>query len=280
MKVLTRPRSRLLPVFLFLSQSLSMMLSMMLLVGCSSDPQQPSWGARMPSGKNLSGNLAGHFGGAAKAAALAPETWVPLVLAATLAVDDWDDRSSRWAVRKQPLFGDDADDVSDNLRDIATGAYFITALAAPSERWQDKASGLTVGVGTMLLEGGLSEGLKSATNRQRPNGKGDRSFPSGHAGQAASRGALARRNLAYMNLAPWQQRTLEIGLHGVAVGAAWARVEAEKHHTSDVLVGMALGNFVANFMHNAFMQQSGSGMAISFAPVAGGGVLRFSVSLH
>jgi hypothetical protein len=248
---------------------------LLLLVGCASGGSRLNWGAHLPSGKPL----AHHLGSAAKKAVLTPETWVPLVLAAGLAIDDWDDQSSRWAARKQPLFGDDADDVSDNLRDVATAAYFITALAAPSERWQDKVSGLSVGVGTMLLEGGLSEGLKSAASRQRPKGGGDRSFPSGHAGQAASRGALARRNLAYLDVAPWQRRALEVSLHGVAIGSAWARVEAEKHHTSDVLVGMALGNFVANFMHNAFMEPSGSGLALRFAPVAGGGVLRLSLIL-
>lgn len=248
---------------------------LLLLVGCASDGSQPNWGAHLPSGKPLTQ----HLGSAAKKAVLAPETWVPLVLAAGLAIDDWDDQSSRWAAREQPLFGDDASDVSDTLRDVATGAYFITAMAAPSERWQDKVSGLSVGVGTMLLEGGLSEGLKSAASRQRPNGNGDRSFPSGHAGQAASRSALARRNLGYLNLAAWQRRALEVSLHGVAIGSAWARVEAEKHHTSDVLVGMALGSFVANFMHNAFMEPSSSGLALSFAPVARGGVLRLSLPL-
>jgi len=39
----------------------------------------------------------------------------------------------------------------------------------------------------------------------------------------------------------------------VALGTGWARVEAQKHYPSDVLAGMALGNFMAAFIYDAFM---------------------------
>ena len=39
----------------------------------------------------------------------------------------------------------------------------------------------------------------------------------------------------------------------IAAGTAWARVEGCKHYPSDVLFGAALGNFVAIFVHDAFL---------------------------
>jgi membrane-associated phospholipid phosphatase len=39
----------------------------------------------------------------------------------------------------------------------------------------------------------------------------------------------------------------------LAAGTAWARVEAQKHFPSDILAGAALGNFVASFVHDAFL---------------------------
>ena len=71
---------------------------------------------------------------------------------------------------------------------------------------------------------------------------------------------------------------MKVGFYGMAGGTAWARVEAEKHHATDVLVGYALGHFVARCMHNAFLQPRATPMSLQFTPHAGGGgaiTLRF-----
>lgn len=39
----------------------------------------------------------------------------------------------------------------------------------------------------------------------------------------------------------------------LAVGTAWARVEADVHYPSDVLTGLALGHFIAAFFNEAFL---------------------------
>ena len=39
----------------------------------------------------------------------------------------------------------------------------------------------------------------------------------------------------------------------LAAGTAWARVEGGVHYPSDNLFGAALGNFVATFVHDAFL---------------------------
>jgi hypothetical protein len=62
---------------------------------------------------------------------------------------------------------------------------------------------------------------------------------------------------------------------GIAVGTGWARVEANKHNPSDVLVGYALGHFLSAFINDAFLgldhekapllniEQSDKGISIS-----------------
>ena len=44
-----------------------------------------------------------------------------------------------------------------------------------------------------------------------------------------------------------------VGIEFTIFGTAWARVEAGEHYPSDVLFGMALGNFFARFATGAFL---------------------------
>lgn len=241
----------------------------LLLGGCAG---QPRWGPAWPQ------PLGAELARAAGAAARDPATWSPLLVAGVLSAGELDDNLSDWAARHQPLFGSSAASASDDLRSAATAAYVLTALAAPSPGLPEKAGGLAVGFATLSLTHGATEGIKRSTGRTRPDRTDDRSFPSGHTSTASSAATLARRNLAYLDLAPWLDRGLRAGLHGIAAGTGWARVEAEKHHVSDVLAGYALGNFVAAFMHHAFMTAPVD-VEVTFRAFGDGGVLTLVVPL-
>ena len=218
---------------------------------------------RWPSGSNLAA--------AAKSAASDPNTWVPLATAGVLLVADVDEKWSRDLAENQKIFGGDAEDISHDLRDAATGAYLLTALLAPSDSLGDKARGLSVGAATMVLDGLVNSALKEAVGRERPDGSNDKSMPSGHASKAASRSAMAIRNLDAFDMPDWSRSMATWSLRGLALGTGLARVEAEKHHLSDVLAGYAVGQFVAHFMYEAFFEGEEDGPQISFAPVPGGG---------
>ena len=47
--------------------------------------------------------------------------------------------------------------------------------------------------------------------------------------------------------------TLKTTFTTFAAATAWSRVEGGKHYPSDVLFGAALGNFIAVFIHDAFL---------------------------
>ncbi len=238
--------------------------------GCIS--QQGQWGEEV-SWPGLT-----EIGQAAKSAATDPHTWVPVVAAGVLVVTDRDDRWSEDLADEQPFFGSDAEDASDDLRDAATAIYAITALAAPSPSLGDKLKGLSVGVSTMVLDGLVNRGLKDSISRERPDGTNDNSMPSGHTSKAASRTNMALRNLRDIEMPDWARQVSYLSLQGVAVSTGLARVEAGRHHLSDVLIGYATGQFIANFMHEAFNMEE-SGLEIAFSPAPGGGALTLKIPL-
>jgi membrane-associated phospholipid phosphatase len=245
-----------------------------LLTGCVSVTERGYWGdnVRWPSGR--------HLGDAALDAARSPHTWVPLAGALLLGVTDLDDEISDWATDKTPLFGSNADSASDQLRDLNVAAYLATALLAPSDSVAGKVRGLAVGGAALVLEDQIVGVLKDVTGRERPNGQNDLSMPSGHTSMAAASATLAAANLDYIGMPGWSRQTLKISLYGVAAGTGWARVEAEKHYPSDVLVGYAIGQFVARFMQNAFFAgQAGNGL-VSYRVLPGGGALNVTLPLR
>ena len=103
------------------------------------------------------------------------------------------------------------------------------------------------------MTSGVTQGLKRLTDRTRPDGTDDLSFPSGHASGSFAAATLANRNLASINLSPWVKYPLHISHVLLASGSAWARVEGGKHFPSDVLAGAALGHFLSAFIHDAFI---------------------------
>jgi membrane-associated phospholipid phosphatase len=94
--------------------------------------------------------------------------------------------------------------------------------------------------------------IKQSTNRTRPDGSDNESFPSGHTSQAFSAARIISDNLQYYNFSDEAQTNIRYGAYAFATGTAWARVEAKKHHPTDVLIGAALGNFMTIFFNELF----------------------------
>lgn len=214
-----------------------------------------------------------------------PWVWGPLAGAAVLQVDSWDEDVAEWASDTTPVFGSlqNAEDWSDGLRDASVVGYASSVLATPSGELDGdwlaaKTKGALVGVGAFVTTSSVTSGLKSLTSRERPNGADDRSFPSGHASTAAVFGTLTVRNLQSIDTSPALRTTLEIGAGAITAGTAWARVEAGAHYPSDVLVGVALGNFMAAFFTEAFLGlEPGAKLAFGAEPARGGVLVRWDV---
>jgi len=250
-------------------------LSLLLLsAGCASVGERGYWGASVgwPNGSQLAS--------AAAKAARNPNTWIPAAGALVFGLTNLDDKVSDRAVDETPIFGTNAVDASDTLRDLACASYVVTALVAPSDSLSSRASGLLVGGSTLLADRTLVDGLKRATDRERPDGSNNASFPSGHTSLASTSASMAVGNLAYVDMPHWARIATNVGLYGTAAATGWARVEAGKHYPSDVLAGYAIGSFLARFAYHAFLE---SGVAppvsLDLTPMPGGGMLSVSVAL-
>jgi membrane-associated phospholipid phosphatase len=162
-------------------------------------------------------------------------------------------------------------------------AYAGTVVATPGSddpgRWfADKTRGALGGVGAVALTSGAVLALKNTTGRERPDGSDDESLPSGHVATTAVLNQLSRRNLQQVDLAGGTRLALDLGLDGLTVATAWARIEAGAHYPSDTLVSMAISHFIGMTVNDAFIApRFGERFALGFTPLRGeGAVLSWS----
>jgi hypothetical protein len=217
-------------------------------------------------------------------AAKDPWTWGPLLGAAAFQIDDFDRRTSDWAREHTPVFGsqNSAKDWSDDLRSASSFAHYATIIATPSGDeagdWiVSKVKGTLVSVAAVSATGQVTNFIKDKTDRTRPNGADGESFPSGHTSASSIHTRLAARNLQSIAMSDTTRTTLNVGLHALTFGTSWARVEAGWHYPADTLFSMALGNFIASFINDAFMGLPESNASLAVQTVENGAVLSWHV---
>lgn len=250
-------------------------LSLLLIgAGCAISPSQEPWGqhASFRVGWERTAE-------AAREAAKSPAVWAPLAGAAALQINNWDHQVSDWAVDHTPIFGSthNAHKVTDDLQTIAGIGTVTSWLAIPAAGgWDAKLKGAAVELGAIGADSLLTEGLKRTADRSRPNG-GDNSFPSGHVSFVSLADTLTIRNLDALPLGSGSRMALTAGANALTVATAWGRVEAGAHYPSDVLVGMAIGNFFGRFFTDAFLgDELSRRLDISFQPSGGGAALTWN----
>ncbi len=250
-------------------------VSIIALHGCGTLPNGRGWGqdATLLPGW-------GKIGRAAANAALSPGTWAPAAGALAFQIDDWDEKVSNWGSRHTPIFGSQAgaDTASDVLESLSTSAYGLTAIATPSgeapgEWTLAKLKGFTVGGSAIAISYFTAEALQKNTHRRRPNDSGEYSFPSTHSARASVSNILAARNLDFIAMPDRARLAGKVGLALLTLGTAWSRVEAREHYPSDVLAGMALGNFIGIFINDAFIGADPKDFAMTLEPSKKGAVL-------
>ena len=86
---------------------------------------------------------------------------------------------------------------------------------------------------------------------------------------------LASRNLRSIDMSDGARRTLDVGLYALTLGTSWSRIEAGWHFPADTLFGMALGNFMASFVNDAFLGLDSDSASLTVAAMSDGAIVQW-----
>ncbi len=144
--------------------------------------------------------------------------------------------------------------------DIGAYSLMAAAIGVPLVKG-DEQGALQAGgsIGATLL---MTEGMKEAFPKTRPDGSDRKSFPSGH---------TSRSFAAAATLYNRQGRTIGIPAFVVAGFVGLARVEGNKHFWSDVAAGAALGT-ITGFLITRKPPGEKSAMIVPWVEQGGGGI--------
>lgn len=110
------------------------------------------------------------------------------------------------------------------------------------------------------LTAGITDLLKVAVGRERPNGEGNRSFPSGHTSGSFCLAGFAHEMYGAGVGAP---------LYLIAGAVGLQRIHDNRHWLTDVIAGGALGTMIGRGFGKAWREKRAKGVAVA---TQGGGV--------
>ncbi|MGI2259296.1 phosphatase PAP2 family protein [Shewanella sp. GXUN23E] len=108
----------------------------------------------------------------------------------------------------------------------------------------------------------VTEGLKWAVDKERPDGSGNDSFPSGHTADSFMAATFINQRYGW----EWG-----VPAYAVATYVGYTRVASDKHEVEDVLAGAAIGALAGWFFTSPYE-------GLTIVPVAGNGQYGLYVS--
>lgn len=213
--------------------------------------------------------------------------WIPATAGLVIYSAGYDTKLSDWATSDSLFFRDEeaAERYSDTFKNILEiemyGSILFTSSSKEGDDWKDltikKLKGGTVVFASQALAHNSTTTLKNHIYRERPNGNDGKSFPSGHATDAATYRMLTTKNFESTDMNSYLRNGLNILNGGITASAVWARVEANAHYPSDALLGYSIGSFVSGFIYDAFMNLEDTESLVMFPSGDGGTVVKYTL---
>ncbi len=168
---------------------------------------------------------------------------------------------------------DTADKIGAGPLEIGAGI----AMVGTGELIDDKRMADTgvVSLEAFVINGVFVEGLKYATQRKRPNGGDNMSFPSGHAAVTAAFSASVSEMYDWN---PW----IAVPLYLTTAYVGYSRIQAQEHFLSDVIAGVTLGTIVGSSVAKYHKEKDSTALTanISLLPVYQKNLRGFVVTLQ
>ena len=138
----------------------------------------------------------------------------------------------------------------------------VTVYAVGRAKDQPKVSHMGMDlIQSLAVSEALVTGLKYATRRERPDGSGKTSFPSGHAADTFAFATALARHLGWTRAVP---------AHIFASSVAASRVHDHKHWLSDVVFGSTVG-----IIAGRTVTRHGRDFPVAVAAVPGGAAIMY-----
>ena len=146
-----------------------------------------------------------------------------------------------------------------------SGALLATSYSGSNQKFRAMSFSLAQG---FIMTETIVCSLKFGTNRYRPNGENEHSFPSGHTAALFTYATVISH---YYGGKAW------IPAYAVATLVGLSRIEKSKHYASDVVAGAALGYLIGRTVVKATDRRATS-KKMTLSPVIGQETM--GVSLH
>ncbi|MDR7127999.1 membrane-associated phospholipid phosphatase [Algoriphagus sp. 4150] len=138
--------------------------------------------------------------------------------------------------------------------DVLRGAMPALALSS-TFIWKDRQKGTYQFSKALAGTFALMYGLKLITNKERPNGENNNSFPSGHTSVAFASAAFVQKRYG------WE---FGIPAYLLAGYVGYTRIEANKHDSVDVLAGAAIGVGISYLFTKRYDEEKKLGISSGF----------------
>ncbi len=157
----------------------------------------------------------------------------------------------------------------DNTEKLGDAVYIASPLIAfGSTFYKDAPQGRMQFYKSILTNTAATFALKYSIKKQRPNGKDNRSFPSGHTSTSFQSAAFLHRRYGLKAAIP-----LYLGASYVA----YSRVDSKNHDTTDVLAGALIGGLSSYYFTSPYKAQK---QLVRLTPIVSTGTVGVQLTAH